>query len=111
MPKIELQHNDDEVLDPLDSTLRTRGSLRVDGHERGSWEEHLDGHCVGRLDGTELIGRDKGHLITIISQHLSTTSVARIYRPKQSIQAGSSFDGMAVFRGETVIVWSYAEAS
>lgn len=38
MPKIELQHNDDEVLDPLDATLRTRGSLRVDGHERGSWD-------------------------------------------------------------------------
>ncbi|CAH2807223.1 MAG: hypothetical protein CPDRYMAC_6508 [uncultured Paraburkholderia sp.] len=30
MPKIELLHND-EVLDPKDSTLRTRGSLRVDG--------------------------------------------------------------------------------
>jgi hypothetical protein len=43
MSAIELLHNDDEVLNPLDSTLRTRGSLRADGHERGSWEEHFDG--------------------------------------------------------------------
>lgn len=37
MAKITLLHVDDEVLDPMDSSLRTRGSREVDGHERGSW--------------------------------------------------------------------------
>lgn len=54
MAKIELLPNDDEVLDPLDSSLRMRGSLLVDGHERGSWEKHLNGHYIARIDGTEL---------------------------------------------------------
>ncbi|MBN3765282.1 hypothetical protein [Burkholderia sp. Ac-20365] len=43
MTSVELLHNDDEVLDPTDPTLRTRGAVKVDGHGKGSWEEHLDG--------------------------------------------------------------------
>lgn len=70
MAKIELLHNDDEVLDPLDSTLRMRGSLLIDGHERGSWEEHLDGHYIARTDGTELSAPSRRDLISLLVQRL-----------------------------------------
>lgn len=71
MPKIELLHNDDEVLNPLDTTLRIRGSLRIDGHERGSWEEHLDGHYVARIGDTELSAANRRDMIERIAQQLA----------------------------------------
>ncbi|RFU44992.1 hypothetical protein [Paraburkholderia sp. DHOC27] len=43
MKTIELLHNDDEVLDPLDTHLKTRGSVLVDGSPVGGWAEHDDG--------------------------------------------------------------------
>ncbi|KMY86046.1 hypothetical protein BUMB_04622c [Candidatus Paraburkholderia calva] len=42
MSKITLLHNDDETLDPADPGLRERSSLKVDGHERGTWEAHRE---------------------------------------------------------------------
>jgi hypothetical protein len=70
MSTVELLHNDDEVLNPLDSTLRARGSLLVDGEARGSWEEHLDGHFIGRIGAHTLNAPNQAALIALISQRL-----------------------------------------
>jgi hypothetical protein len=71
LPGIELLHNDDEVLDPADSTLRVRGSLIVGGRRCGSWEEHVDGHCVARIDGETISAPGRGELVKLIEDHMS----------------------------------------
>ena len=43
MHTVKLEHNDDEVLDPADPQLVVRGSLFIDGHDAGCWEERRDG--------------------------------------------------------------------
>jgi hypothetical protein len=68
MSRITLLHNDDETLDPTDSTLRARGSLKVDGHERGSWEEHRDGHWTARVDGASFSAASKEALVAQIEK-------------------------------------------
>lgn len=70
MPDVTLLHNDDEVLDPTDSTLRTRGSVEVDGKEKGSWEEHLDGTWTALLDGESFTASSKEALIEHIGMYL-----------------------------------------
>lgn len=71
MANITLLHNDDEVLDPTDSTLRTRGSVEVDGKEKGSWEEHLDGTWTALLDGERFSASSREALIEQIGMYLS----------------------------------------
>jgi hypothetical protein len=70
MAHVTLLHNDDEVLDPSDSTLRTRGSVLVDGKEQGSWEEHLDGTWTALIDGESLRASSKDSLIAEIDTYL-----------------------------------------
>lgn len=70
MAKITLLHNDDEVLDPADSSLRTRGSLDVDGHEKGSWEEHIDGTWTARLDKERLSAASKEELLSLVENRI-----------------------------------------
>jgi hypothetical protein len=43
MHTVKLEHNDDEVLDPADPQLVVRGSLFIDGHDAGCWEQRRDG--------------------------------------------------------------------
>jgi hypothetical protein len=70
MAKITLIHNDDETLDPADPTLRTRGSLKIDGHERGTWEEHRDGHWSALVDGETVGAASKEALIAQLERRL-----------------------------------------
>lgn len=71
MVSVTLLHNDDEVLDPTDSTLRTRGSVEVDGKGKGSWEEHLDGTWTALLDGEAFSASSRDALIAQIGMYLS----------------------------------------
>ncbi|MFT4063641.1 hypothetical protein [Paraburkholderia sp.] len=71
MAGVTLLHNDDEVLDPTDSTLRTRGSVEVDGKEKGSWAEHLDGTWTALLDGESFSASSKDALVAQIGTYLS----------------------------------------
>nr|WKF61738.1 hypothetical protein HUO10_006270 [Paraburkholderia busanensis] len=66
MSKITLLHNDDEVLDPTDSTLRVRGTVEVDGKHKGSWAEHLNGSWTALIDGESLSASSKEGLIAQI---------------------------------------------
>jgi hypothetical protein len=52
MRSITLEHNDDCVLDPGDPGLVTRGSLLIDGHVAGMWEQRRDGSWIARLRGS-----------------------------------------------------------
>jgi hypothetical protein len=70
MADVTLLHNDDEVLDPSDSTLRTRGSVEVDGKEKGSWEEHVNGTWTALLDGESFSASSKDALVSQIGRHL-----------------------------------------
>ncbi|KMZ12994.1 hypothetical protein BHUM_00705 [Candidatus Burkholderia humilis] len=70
MTKITLLHNDDETLDPGDPTLRTRGSLQIDGHAHGTWEEHRDGRWTARVDGEAVSAASKEALIAEIERRL-----------------------------------------
>lgn len=63
MPNVQLLHNDDEVLDPTDSTLRTRGSVEIDGHQSGTWEEHRDGQWTAVVSGTSVSAGSRDALI------------------------------------------------
>lgn len=72
MTKVTLLHNDDEVLDPTDPTLRTRGSVEIEGKEHGSWEEHLDGTWTAMLDGESLSAPSKDGLIAKIRHRFSS---------------------------------------
>jgi hypothetical protein len=74
MANVTLLHNDDEVLDPTDSTLRTRGSVEVDGKHEGSWEEHLDGTWTALLDGESLSASSKDGLIAQIGNRFSASA-------------------------------------
>ncbi|MDN7799440.1 MULTISPECIES: hypothetical protein [Burkholderiaceae] len=71
MADVTLLHNDDEVLDPTDSTLRTRGSVEVDGKEKGSWEEHLNGTWTALIDGESFSAASKDALIERLGMYLS----------------------------------------
>ncbi|PRZ46804.1 hypothetical protein BX589_13273 [Paraburkholderia fungorum] len=71
MADVTLLHNDDEVLDPTDSTLRTRGSVQVDGKAKGSWEEHLNGTWTALLDGESFTASSKDALAAQIGLYLS----------------------------------------
>jgi hypothetical protein len=71
MANVTLLHNDDEVLDPTDSTLRTRGSVEVDGKHKGSWEEHLDGTWTALLDRKSFSASSRKALIEQIGIYLS----------------------------------------
>jgi hypothetical protein len=66
MTRVTLLHNDDETLDPTDSTLRARGSLKIDGHERGTWEAHRDGRWTAQVDGAPLDASSEEALIARI---------------------------------------------
>ena len=52
----------DEVLDPADRTLHTRGPVKIDGHETGPWEGHLDGHWTALIDGRSIRAASKEEL-------------------------------------------------
>jgi hypothetical protein len=52
MRTVKLEHNDDTVLDPTDPQLVTRGSLLLDGHECGTWEQRRDGTWTARLSAS-----------------------------------------------------------
>jgi len=49
MRTVKLEHNDDTVLDPADPQLVMRGSVLLDGHECGGWEQRRDGTWIARL--------------------------------------------------------------
>ncbi|KND56844.1 hypothetical protein BVER_04076c [Candidatus Burkholderia verschuerenii] len=66
MTRVTLLHNDDETLDPADSSLRARGPLKIDGHERGTWEAHRDGRWTALLDGASIEASSKDALIAQI---------------------------------------------
>lgn len=74
MANVILLHNDDEVLDPTDSTLRTRGSVLVDGKAEGAWAEHLDGTWTALLDGESLSASSKDGLIAQIGNRFSSSA-------------------------------------
>ena len=71
MVTVNLLHNDDEVLDPSDSTLRTRGSVEMDGHGKGSWEEHLDGRWTALVDSASFQAPSRDALARQIESHFS----------------------------------------
>ncbi|MHB9842069.1 hypothetical protein Q8F57_045675 [Paraburkholderia terrae] len=71
MVTVNLLHNDDEVLDPSDSSLRTRGTVQVNGHGRGGWEEHLDGTWTALIDGASLQAQSRQALVSQIESHLA----------------------------------------
>ncbi|AMM17352.1 hypothetical protein AX768_24350 [Burkholderia sp. PAMC 28687] len=52
MRTVKLEHNDDTVLDPSDPQLVARGSLLIDGHECGTWEQRRDGTWTARLSAS-----------------------------------------------------------
>jgi hypothetical protein len=74
MATITLLHNDDETLDPGDPSLRTRGSLKIDGHERGTWEEHRDGRWTALLHGEAISAASKEGLIAEIERRMQGTA-------------------------------------
>jgi hypothetical protein len=43
MHHVKLEHNDEETLDPAAPQVAARGSLFIDGHDAGSWEQRRDG--------------------------------------------------------------------
>jgi hypothetical protein len=49
MHEVRLEHNDDTGLDPADPQLVMRGSLIIDGHEAGCWEQRRDGTWTAHL--------------------------------------------------------------
>lgn len=65
MRTVKLEHNDDTVLDPADPQLVMRGSVLLDGHECGTWEQCRDGAWIASLSasGKKLIARDRRQLI------------------------------------------------
>lgn len=65
MRTVKLEKNDDTVLDPADPGLVTRGSILLDGHERGTWEHRRDGHWVARIAGmdAQFVETSEGGLI------------------------------------------------
>ncbi|WP_162600703.1 hypothetical protein [Paraburkholderia sp. C35] len=71
MAKVVLLHNDDEVLDPSDTTLRTRGSVRVDGHGMGGWEEHLDGTWTALIGHKPFRGASKQALTAMLETYFA----------------------------------------
>jgi hypothetical protein len=52
MRTVKLEHNDDTALDPADPELVMRGSILLDGHAAGSWEQRRDGTWIARLNAT-----------------------------------------------------------
>jgi hypothetical protein len=65
MRNVKLEHNDDTVLDPADPQLVARGSLLLDGHECGTWEQRRDGTWTARLSasGETLVEAGRKQLI------------------------------------------------
>lgn len=65
MRTVKLEHNDDTVLDPSDPQLVMRGSLLLDGHECGTWEQRRDGTWTARLSasGETFVEADRKQLI------------------------------------------------
>ncbi|MCG7402198.1 MULTISPECIES: hypothetical protein [Caballeronia] len=65
MHTVKLEHNDDEVLDPADPQLVVRGSLFIDGHDAGCWEERRDGTWAAhvRHKGGWIVETSRGALI------------------------------------------------
>ncbi|WP_459904615.1 hypothetical protein [Caballeronia sp. HLA56] len=53
MHDVKLEHNDDATLDPAAPQLVMRGSLFIDGHEAGCWEERRNGTWAARLRHAE----------------------------------------------------------
>jgi hypothetical protein len=71
MTRVTLLHNDDETLDPADSSLRARGTLKIDGHERGTWETHRDGRWTALLDGASIEASSEDALISQIETRVA----------------------------------------
>ncbi|WP_438397046.1 hypothetical protein [Caballeronia sp. DA-9] len=72
MKKINLLHNDPEVIDPSDSSLRMRGSIEIDGDDCGKWEQHDNGTWTAALitgDETVLRADGKDLPISMIADH------------------------------------------
>ncbi|MEA3126655.1 MAG: hypothetical protein QOD67_3674 [Caballeronia sp.] len=65
MRTVKLEHNDDTVLDPTDPQLAMRGSLLLDGHECGGWEQRRDGTWIARLSasGEIIVAASRDHLV------------------------------------------------
>jgi hypothetical protein len=65
MRTVKLEHNDDTVLDPTDPQLVIRGSLLLDGHECGGWEQRRDGTWIARLSasGETIVAASRNQLI------------------------------------------------
>jgi hypothetical protein len=65
MRTVKLQHNGDTVLDPADPHLVKRGSVLLDGHEPGMWEQRRDGTWIASLSaaGKTFVARDRNQLI------------------------------------------------
>jgi len=65
MRTVKLEHNDDTVLDPSDPQLVMRGSLLLDGHECGGWEQRRDGTWIARLSkfGETVVAASRNQLI------------------------------------------------
>ena len=65
MRTVKLEHNDDTVLDPTDPHLVKCGSLLLDGHECGEWEQRRDGTWIARLSvsGETIIAAGRDDLI------------------------------------------------
>ena len=65
MRTVKLEHNDDTVLDPADPQLVIRGSLLLDGHECGGWEQRRDGTWIARLSrsGETVVAASRNQLI------------------------------------------------
>jgi hypothetical protein len=52
MRTVKLEHNDDCALDPADPELVMRGTVLLDGHRAGMWEQRRDGTWIARLKAT-----------------------------------------------------------
>ncbi|SAL46839.1 hypothetical protein AWB70_03685 [Caballeronia cordobensis] len=65
MHTVKLEHNDDEVLDPADPQLVVRGSLFIDGHDAGCWEQRRDGTWAAHVRHREgwIVETSRGALI------------------------------------------------
>jgi hypothetical protein len=65
MRTVKLEHNDDAVLDPADPMLVMRGSVLLDGHELGVWEQRRNGTWIAWLSasGKTIIAEDRNQLI------------------------------------------------
>ena len=65
MRTVKLEHNDDTVLDPSDPQRVARGSLLLDGHECGIWEQRRDGTWAARvsISGASIVEAGRKQLI------------------------------------------------